>query len=164
MVTHILNDVLSLQKIEDGALSLDCAPFDIERMVRSTLYSFKAPCRERNLRLLINLDDLTAHAARRAQTAAPGGSGWAWPPALPPPKFGVMGDVHRLRQVGLRKGKGRTGGRLDEARAAAAARRFQRTDGGADAPRRFSLCLCLCDFFLLLLRLRRRFSRRCPTM
>ena len=113
-MTHILNDVLSLQKIEDGALSLDCAPFDIERMVRSTLYSFKAPCRERNLRLLINLDDLTAHAARRAQTAAPGG--WAWPHALPPPKFGVMGDVHRLRQVSGGRTKGQRVGerrRLD---------------------------------------------------
>lgn len=101
-MTHILNDVLSLQKIEDGALTLDCAPFDMGRMVRSTLHSFRAPCRERNLRLLVNLDDLTALIGRRAQLERPG---WCWPPGLPPPKFGLLGDANRLRQVGDGDGK-----------------------------------------------------------
>jgi signal transduction histidine kinase len=95
-VTHILNDVLSLQKIEDGALTLDCAPFDVDRMVRSTLYSFKAPCRERKLRLKVNLDDLNAMAAAAARDAS---ASWFWPPHLSPLCFGVLGDVHRLRQV-----------------------------------------------------------------
>ena len=95
-MTHILNDVLSLQKIEDGALTLDCAPFDVDRMVRSTLYSFKAPCRERKLRLKVNLDDLNAMVDGAARAAC---ASWFWPPHLPPLCFGVLGDVHRLRQV-----------------------------------------------------------------
>jgi len=96
VVTHILNDVLSLQKIEDGALTLECAPFDVDRMVRSTLYSFKAPCRERKLRLNVNLDDLNARVAVAAQAAS---ATWTWPSHLSPLCFGVLGDVHRLRQV-----------------------------------------------------------------
>ena len=96
VVTHILNDVLSLQKIEDGALTLDCAPFDVDRMVRSTLYSFKAPCKERKLRLKVNLDDLNTMVTVAAQTAC---TTWTWPSHLSPLHFGVLGDVHRLRQV-----------------------------------------------------------------
>ena len=95
-MTHILNDVLSLQKIEDGALTLDCAPFDVDRMVRSTLYSFKAPCRERKLRLKVNLDDLNAMVAVASRAAC---ATWTWPSHLSPLHFGVLGDAHRLRQV-----------------------------------------------------------------
>jgi K+-sensing histidine kinase KdpD len=116
VVTHILNDVLSLQKIEDGALTLDYSVFDMERMIRSTLYSFKAPCLERSLTMTMpNLNQLmhermASAVTNAAVTAATVVSQQHFaslarlPNAQPVTerasfRFGLVGDVHRLRQV-----------------------------------------------------------------
>ena len=100
-MTHILNDVLSLQKIEDGALTLEFTTFDLGRMVRTTLYSFKAPCMERSLRLKAQLADVQEVIWRALRQQIPSIDQCAFIRTADnlPPKFGLVGDMHRLRQV-----------------------------------------------------------------
>ena len=49
VVSHILNDVLSMQKIEDGALMLEYDTFNIESMIRGALFAFRSACVEKKL-------------------------------------------------------------------------------------------------------------------
>jgi signal transduction histidine kinase len=100
-VTHILNDVLSLQKIEDGALTLEFTTFDLERMLRTTLYSFKAPCTERSLRLKAQLADVqeVVWTALRQRVPAIDHCMLTRFCNKQLPRFGLVGDMHRLRQV-----------------------------------------------------------------
>ena len=50
-VTRILNDVLSFQRIEDGELKLEMAPFNVCVMVDNTLHSFQAEFRQKQLQV-----------------------------------------------------------------------------------------------------------------
>src|SRR4051812_27333594 len=52
VVARILNDVLSLQKIEDGALQLEMSPFSMIEMICGTLRSFQPLLAEKNLILM----------------------------------------------------------------------------------------------------------------
>jgi signal transduction histidine kinase len=61
VVSRILNDVLSMQKIEDGALSLEMDIFNLDKMIRSSLFSFRSPCAEKQLKVRINLQSLDAY-------------------------------------------------------------------------------------------------------
>jgi len=65
VVSRILNDVLSLQKIEDGALILEYDVFSMEKMIKGSLYAFRSPCMDKKLRVkvsLTNIDELVARA------------------------------------------------------------------------------------------------------
>jgi signal transduction histidine kinase len=64
-VSRILNDVLSMQKIEDGALALEMDTFSLEKMIRGALYAFRTPCLEKRLKVRVNLasiDDIVNEA------------------------------------------------------------------------------------------------------
>jgi signal transduction histidine kinase len=58
VVSRILNDVLSMQKIEDGALALEYDQFSLEKMIRGALYAFRTPCLEKRLKVRVNLQSL----------------------------------------------------------------------------------------------------------
>jgi hypothetical protein len=60
VVSRILNDSLSMQKIEDGALVLEYDNFSLERMIRGALYAFRTPCLEKKLRVRVSLQSLDA--------------------------------------------------------------------------------------------------------
>jgi hypothetical protein len=98
-VTHILNDVLSLQKMEEGSLVLELRPFDMERTVRTTFYSFKAPCLERELRIKLELQMLQQSVYTQLSSRCKHHA--AWPASISPaaPQFKLVGDPQRLRQV-----------------------------------------------------------------
>lgn len=74
VVSHILNDVLSLQKIEDNAYILSYSCFDMARMVRSTLSSFRAPCADRQLRFAIQLANIDRMAKAKLRALGMWGS------------------------------------------------------------------------------------------
>ena len=58
VVARILNDVLSLQKIEDGALVLERQPFNMLEMVIGTLRSFQPLFAEKNLILVTEMESI----------------------------------------------------------------------------------------------------------
>jgi len=64
VVARILNDVLSLQKIEDGALQLEMAPFNLIEMVCGTLRSFQPLLAEKNLVLASAMEDVDQAISR----------------------------------------------------------------------------------------------------
>ena len=57
-VSRILNDVLSLQKMEEGQFTLEMVPFSPERMVQSTVASFKAAFESRRQRVTVTIHSL----------------------------------------------------------------------------------------------------------
>ena len=69
VVARILNDVLSLQKIEDGALQLEMAPFNLLEMICGTLRSFQPLFTEKKLSLLTELQSLEECLATHARKA-----------------------------------------------------------------------------------------------
>jgi hypothetical protein len=58
IISRILNDVLSMQKIEDGALILNIDTFDIAKMIHGALYAFRTPCMEKRLKVRVNIQCL----------------------------------------------------------------------------------------------------------
>jgi signal transduction histidine kinase/CheY-like chemotaxis protein len=64
VVARILNDVLSLQKIEDGALQLEMLPFNMIEMVCGTLRSFQPLLAERNLILITEMESVEQAIAK----------------------------------------------------------------------------------------------------
>jgi len=64
VVARILNDVLSLQKIEDGALQLEMAPFSLIEMVCGTLRSFQPLLAEKGIVLMTELEDVDQASIR----------------------------------------------------------------------------------------------------
>jgi len=58
VVSRILNDVLSMSKIEDGALELCMEHFRIEQLLRNALNTFKSACLDKRIRLRIRFDKL----------------------------------------------------------------------------------------------------------
>jgi signal transduction histidine kinase len=93
-VSRILNDVLSLRKIEDGAFVLEMHPFSLSSLIQSTVNSFKAALEKKNLQLHYEVDSLERFAfdLPRQQSAVNLLSSV-------PPKVNVVGDKYRLRQV-----------------------------------------------------------------
>ncbi|CAK9216124.1 unnamed protein product [Sphagnum troendelagicum] len=56
LLLHIINSVLDLAKIESGRLEVERVPFNIEKMVSSTLRMLQARAQERGLQLLWEVD------------------------------------------------------------------------------------------------------------
>ena len=102
VVTHILNDVLSLQKIEDAAFTLDKICFNIDRMIRSTLYSFKSTCLERSLRVSIHLANINRYVHSRLKEL-PVWQACMGSLAEKDIKFGVYGDMVRRQSANNRR-------------------------------------------------------------
>ena len=50
VVSRILNDALSMQKIEDGALTLEYDVFSMEKMIKGSLYAFRSSCLDKRLK------------------------------------------------------------------------------------------------------------------
>jgi signal transduction histidine kinase len=85
--------------MEEGSRVLEPRPFDMENTVRTTFYSFKAPCLERELRVKLELQVLQqlvhTQLSERCQYHS------RWPAFTSPdsPQFKLVGDPQRLRQV-----------------------------------------------------------------
>jgi len=103
-ISHILNDVLSLQQIEDGIFELRPRLFHLDSLLRATLVSFKAPCQERHMNIKMRLAPLdpTIHQQVFKQTKN------LSPSPLPSPnssllsptlRYSLYGDAQRIRQV-----------------------------------------------------------------
>ena len=58
MVGHILSDVLSLQKIEEGKFDLEMAPFSPELLVQNTVDSFRPSLQRKQLKVNVHLQSL----------------------------------------------------------------------------------------------------------
>ena len=89
VVGRILNDVLSLHKIEDGALTLQYSPFSLESMILSTMQSFQPGIHDKQIHYTAQLQTVqqfifTEASAEELQRL---------------PHIDVVGDKYRLRQV-----------------------------------------------------------------
>ena len=89
VVGRILNDVLSLHKIEDGALTLQYSPFSLESMILSTMQSFQPGIHDKQIHYTAQLQTVqqfvfTESGAEELQRL---------------PQVDVVGDKYRLRQV-----------------------------------------------------------------
>jgi len=58
VVGHILSDVLSLQKIEEGKFDLEMAPFSPELLVQNTVDSFRPSLQRKQLKVNVHLQSL----------------------------------------------------------------------------------------------------------
>ena len=89
VVGRILNDVLSLHKIEDGALTLQYAPFSLESMILSTMQSFQPGIHDKQIHYTAQLQTVQHFVfAERTVDELRGA-----------PQVDVVGDKYRLRQV-----------------------------------------------------------------
>jgi signal transduction histidine kinase len=98
VVSMILGDVLSLQKIEESALQLDYAPFCFECMLLRTIRSFQAEVDRRSLKLFVILPVLSTDGASFVgvrTVSAP----FSIQKQLRHSHFYCVGDRYRLRQV-----------------------------------------------------------------
>jgi signal transduction histidine kinase/ActR/RegA family two-component response regulator len=73
-VRHILDDVLSLQKIEEGKFAIEKAPFAISTMLREVHWAYEKICEQKNVKISLQID-----------------------PSLEGVQ--IVGDQYRLRQV-----------------------------------------------------------------
>ena len=89
VVGRILNDVLSMQKLDDGAMTLQLEPFSLESMILSTMQSFQPGIREKEIQFTAELQSV--------QAAIYGIEYRAEMERLP--FIDVIGDKYRLRQV-----------------------------------------------------------------
>ena len=89
VVGRILNDVLSLHKIEDGALSLQYAPFSLESMILSTMQSFQPGIHDKQIHYTAQLQTVQHFVFHDKQVEELRGM----------PQVDVVGDKYRLRQV-----------------------------------------------------------------
>ena len=53
----LLNDILDFSKIEDGAMDLETIEFDLRRVLNSVTMLMKAHSDQKNLQLILNIDD-----------------------------------------------------------------------------------------------------------
>lgn len=93
VVGRILNDVLSLHKIEDGALQLQFAPFSLESMLLATMQSFMPGIVEKRIHYTAEFQPVQwfVWGAERMKEAERTGQRLD--------KADVIGDKYRLRQV-----------------------------------------------------------------
>jgi len=94
VVCRILNDVLSIQRIEEGGLMLEKEAFDFEEMVLTTMRSFSAPLQEKDIQLKFNSIPLAQQLKKQMQmkniqTQTPAAG----------ERIYAKGDKYRLRQV-----------------------------------------------------------------
>lgn len=89
VVGRILNDVLSLHRIEDGALTLQYSCFSIESMVLSTMQSFQPGIAEKQIHYTCQLQTVQSFVFSDVDVAD----------LVSMPQIDVIGDAHRLRQV-----------------------------------------------------------------
>ena len=89
VVGRILNDVLSLHKIEDGALTLQFAPFSLESMILSTMQSFQPGIHDKQIHYTAQLQTVQHFVFSDRTVDALRGM----------PQVDVVGDKYRLRQV-----------------------------------------------------------------
>ena len=61
IVSRILNDVLSLQKMEDGRFTLEMMPFSPAQLIRQTVDSFKASFQSRHQIVTVRIQSLDAY-------------------------------------------------------------------------------------------------------
>jgi len=86
VVCRILNDVLSMQKIEEGGLKLEKEEFDFEEMLEATLRSFEAPLHEKEIQLVFNSKSIQQQLAVAMNASLTN-------------RVLCRGDKYRLRQV-----------------------------------------------------------------
>ena len=67
IVSRILNDVLSLQKMEDGKFTLEMMPFSPEQLVQNTVDSFNAALHSKAHKVTVRVQSLEAHVSRVIQ-------------------------------------------------------------------------------------------------
>jgi len=63
VVGHILSDVLSLQKIEEGKFDLEMAPFSPELLVQNTVESFRPSLQRKHLQINVIMQSLDKHVS-----------------------------------------------------------------------------------------------------
>jgi signal transduction histidine kinase len=88
-VVRILNDVLSFQRIEDNALSLEMQEFSVADMVTNILHSFQSEFKAKSL--TVNVEFIKPSSSSSAAGSS-GGEGVTM-------DWRVIGDQYRLRQV-----------------------------------------------------------------
>ena len=69
-VSTILNDVLSLQKMEDGQFNLEFVPFSPELFVRKTVESFRPAFEAKRLQVHISIQDNDNHVNKAESHSA----------------------------------------------------------------------------------------------
>ena len=89
VVGRILNDVLSMQKLDDGAMTLQLEPFSLESMILSTMQSFQPSIREKEIQFTVELQSVQG-AIYEIETCTD---------MERLPFIDVIGDKYRLRQV-----------------------------------------------------------------
>ena len=89
VVGRILNDVLSLHKIEDGALTLQYSPFSLESMILSTMQSFQPGIHDKQIHYTAQLQTVQQFVFAEASAED----------LQRLPHIDVVGDKYRLRQV-----------------------------------------------------------------
>ena len=89
VVGRILNDVLSLHKIEDGALTLQYSPFSLESMILSTMQSFQPGIHDKQIHYTAQLQTVQQFVFAEASAEE----------LQQLPHVDVVGDKYRLRQV-----------------------------------------------------------------
>lgn len=89
VVGRILNDVLSLHKIEDGALTLQYSPFSLESMILSTMQSFQPGIHDKQIHYTAQLQTVQQFIFAEASAED----------LQRLPHVDVVGDKYRLRQV-----------------------------------------------------------------
>jgi signal transduction histidine kinase/CheY-like chemotaxis protein len=94
VVARILNDVLSLSKIEDGALQLQYGNFSLHSMILSTMQSFRAAAAAKSIHYTANL-----HSLQDFMFGIENYDLRPIPGVDSRPKVDVLGDKHRLVQV-----------------------------------------------------------------
>ena len=80
VVGRILNDVLSLHKIEDGALTLQYSPFSLESMILSTMQSFQPGIHDKQIHYTAQLQTVQqfVFAMTRLRRSCSGCRRWMW--------------------------------------------------------------------------------------
>jgi signal transduction histidine kinase len=89
VVGRILNDVLSLHKIEDGALTLQFCAFSLESMILSTMQSFQPGIHDKQIHYTAQLQTVQNFVFSQLSVEE----------LQAMPHVDVLGDKYRLRQV-----------------------------------------------------------------
>jgi len=75
VVARILNDVLSMQQIEDGGLTLDRSACSLEHVISMAAHAARLACAEKKININIETQELTALLLQARAASAAGGTG-----------------------------------------------------------------------------------------